>query len=64
MSERVNKQESNTFQEILNVAVRVPGVRINRNEFLRKSLSKHFQQDVVILLFSSILQKQVFQQKN
>lgn len=47
MSERVNKQESNTFQEILNAAVRVPGVRINRNEFLRKSLSKHFQQDVV-----------------
>jgi len=47
MSESVIKKESNTFQEILNAAVRVPGVRVNRSDFLRKSLSKHFQQDVV-----------------
>ncbi|QSX09546.1 hypothetical protein J0B03_05645 [Alkalibacter rhizosphaerae] len=49
MSELVNQSNGNLFQDILKAAVQVPGVRISRTEFLRKSLSKHFQEDLVKL---------------
>ncbi|MDR5659996.1 hypothetical protein RH915_10895 [Serpentinicella sp. ANB-PHB4] len=45
----VVEKENDIFQVILNQAVRVPGVRINRTEFLKTTLSKHFQEDIVNL---------------
>lgn len=49
MAELVVESGSHVFQDVLNVALRVPGVKINRNQFLRKTLSKYFQEHVVDL---------------
>lgn len=43
----VNQKNSFSFQDILNGALHLPGVRINRKEFLRKTLSKHFHENIV-----------------
>lgn len=42
MAEGINRNEVNLLQDILSSAVRIPGVRIDRNSFLRKSLSKYY----------------------
>lgn len=47
MSEVSLKQESNILNEFLYKAIKLPGVKISRNEFLKKTLSKHFSLDVV-----------------
>ena len=47
MAELVDDSGSSLFQGVLNSAVSAPGVRINRNQFLRNSLSKHFPEHIV-----------------
>lgn len=47
MPKALIKTDGNVFQEIIEASVRVPGVRIDRKEFLIKNLSKHFQEDTV-----------------
>lgn len=47
MSELASDSSNNLFQDILKAAMHVPGVRINRREFLKKSLSKHYPEQVV-----------------
>lgn len=45
-----NKKEiidENKFEMVLNAAARLPGIRINRQAFLRKELSKFFDDDLV-----------------
>lgn len=40
-------EESNKFEMILHSAMELPGIRINRADFLKKELSKYFENDVV-----------------
>lgn len=40
-------EESNKFEMVLHSAMELPGIRINRADFLRKELSKYFESDVV-----------------
>ena len=42
-----NVPKTSTFEMILRSAIGLPGVRINRESFLRKELSKHHDDDVV-----------------
>ena len=37
-----------TFEKILRSAIELPGIKINRADFLRKELSKYFDEDVVV----------------
>jgi hypothetical protein len=41
------------FETILRTAMDLPGVRINREDFLKKTLSKHFDDDIVNKAISS-----------
>jgi len=47
MSEQAFSPKSNNFEVILKSAIDMPGIRINRIEFLKKELSKYFDDDVV-----------------
>ena len=47
MAEQKITTINNNFEKILRSAMEFPGVRINRAEFLRKSLSRHYSDDVV-----------------
>lgn len=46
MSE-LNTPEENKFEMVLQAAVKLPGIKINRAAFLTKELSKHYDDDVV-----------------
>ena len=37
----------NKFESILQTVLKIPGVRINREDFLRNELSRYFEQDIV-----------------
>ena len=39
--------KSNNFEMILHSAMKLPGIKIDRESFLRKELSKHFDDDIV-----------------
>lgn len=47
MSKQLSATESEPFEKILRSAMELPGIRINRAGFLRKELSKYFDEDVV-----------------
>jgi hypothetical protein len=47
MSANETSSKSSNFEMILRSAIGLPGVRINREPFLRKELSKHHDDDVV-----------------
>jgi len=47
MSEKEIVPNSSNFEMILRSAIGLPGVRINRESFLRKELSKHHEDDIV-----------------
>ena len=47
MTTQLATNESGTFEKILRSAIELPGIRINRAEFLRKELSKYFDDDIV-----------------
>ena len=47
MTEVINRKDTDLFQSIVYQSLQIPGVRINRDEFLRRTLSKHFHEDVV-----------------
>lgn len=50
IEENSNKLEVNryaNFQTILNQAVKIPGVRINRNDYLNRELLKYYKPDIV-----------------
>ena len=47
MSILPHSEKSSNFEMVLRSAMELPGVRINRVDFLRKELSKHFDSDVV-----------------
>jgi len=47
MAEKEIAQKSSNFEMVLRSAIGLPGVRINRESFLRKELSKHHDDDVV-----------------
>ena len=49
MTDLVVEKDNDIFQVILNQAVRVPGVRINRAEFLKTTLSKYYKEEIVNL---------------
>ncbi len=49
MENNIVVSNENKFFMILKSAVSLPGVQINRTEFLRKELSKHFNSDIVNL---------------
>ena len=39
--------EGNMLVSVLEQAIKLPGVKINRNEFLQKSLEKYYTQDII-----------------
>jgi len=41
------KKQSINFEMILRSAIELPGIKISRTDYLRKSLSKHFGEDIV-----------------
>lgn len=45
----VETENENKFVMIIKAAMSIPGVRINRDDFLRKELSKYFSSDKVDL---------------
>jgi hypothetical protein len=47
MSEQSNVNESNIFEMVLHSAMKFPGIKVSRSSFLRKELSKYFDEDVV-----------------
>src|SRR5690554_3165725 len=47
MKEIAVRDNVEVFQNVLNAAMKIPGVRINREQFLRRSLSKYYKEDVV-----------------
>ena len=47
MKEIAVRDNVELFQNVLNTAMKIPGVRINREQFLRRSLSKYYKEDVV-----------------
>lgn len=47
MSTQALTTENNNFEKILHSAREMPGIRINRDSFLRKELSKYFDEGVV-----------------
>jgi len=47
MSSQLATTENTNFEKILRSAMELPGVRINRATFLKKELSKYFDDDVV-----------------
>ncbi|MCL2109480.1 MAG: hypothetical protein FWH20_09085 [Oscillospiraceae bacterium] len=47
MSTQITTTESSNFEKVLRSALELPGIRINRGAFLRKELSKFFDDDVV-----------------
>lgn len=47
MSAQENAIEKNSFEMVLHSAIELPGIKINRASFLRKELSKYFDEDVV-----------------
>ncbi len=44
--------ESNKFESVLQAAISVPGVRINRESFLRKELTKYFDDEIIEMAIS------------
>jgi len=42
------ERESDKFEKVLRAAMEFPGVRINRANFLKRELSKYYDQDVVV----------------
>jgi len=47
MSSQVISTENSSFEKILRSAMELPGIKINRVEFLEKELSKYFDSDTV-----------------
>ena len=47
MGQKKEPVDGNKFEMVLNAAAHLPGIRINRGTFLRKELSKFFDDDVV-----------------
>jgi len=47
MSEQIIATENSNFEKVLHSAMELPGIKINRASFLRKELSKYFDEDVV-----------------
>ena len=43
----VNGNGSIDIDDIINTAIKIPGVRIDREKFLRKEFTIHYDQDVV-----------------
>lgn len=49
MQNTIIKSDSNSFFSILKAAMNVPCVKVNRDDFLRRELSKYFSQEIVEL---------------
>ncbi|MFH5835874.1 hypothetical protein ACHAL6_07340 [Proteiniclasticum sp. C24MP] len=47
MKEIAVQDNMELFQNVLDAAMKIPGVRINREQFLRRTLSKYYKEDVV-----------------
>ena len=47
MNSQIAADEDNKFEMVLHSAMELPGIRINRDNFLRKELSKYYDKDVV-----------------
>lgn len=47
MSHEIQEKHVDFFYAIIKTALHTPGVRVQRDEFLRKQLNKHFSKDVV-----------------
>ncbi|MDR3295470.1 MAG: hypothetical protein LBT26_06545 [Clostridiales Family XIII bacterium] len=47
MQKQITPAENGNFEMVLHAAMELPGVKINRTRFLRKELSKYFDEDVV-----------------
>lgn len=47
MSSQIAANEDNKFEMVLHSAMELPGIRIRRDDFLRKELSKYYDEDVV-----------------
>lgn len=47
MAEKLQVKSEDYFYSVIKAAMNVPGVKISRNEFLAKQLSKHFPQEVI-----------------
>lgn len=48
MSNKLDVSNESKFFMIIKAAMNVPGVKVNREDFLKKELSKHFEEHVVI----------------
>lgn len=47
MSVHANTNENSNFEMVLHSAIELPGIKINRASFLRKELSKYFDDDII-----------------
>lgn len=47
MEQKNNNANENKFEMVLNAAAHLPGIRINRESFLRKELAKYCENDVI-----------------
>ncbi len=47
MSTQAQTNENSNFEMVLHAAAGLPGIKINRESFLRKELSKYFDEDIV-----------------
>ena len=47
MVQEIQVKSEEYFYSVVKAAINVPGVKVNRNEFLRKQFNKHYAPEVI-----------------